>query len=86
MVVAFGANRNFWKSSGNSCPTKHKDNPMSQIENAKAFAALHKKDNPLVLYNIWNAGGAKAVAEAGAAETGGLTGLRPGVVRARWRG
>ena len=40
---------------------------MSQIENAKAFAALHKKDNPLVLYNIWDAGGAKAVAEAGAA-------------------
>lgn len=39
---------------------------MGQIEFAKAFAALHSKGNPLVLYNIWDAGSARAVAEAGA--------------------
>lgn len=35
-------------------------------DKAKTFAALHVKGNPLVLYNIWDAGSAKAVAEAGA--------------------
>lgn len=39
---------------------------MNQIEKAKAFHALHQKGNPIVLYNIWDAGTAKAVAEAGA--------------------
>jgi 2-methylisocitrate lyase-like PEP mutase family enzyme len=39
---------------------------MDQIEKAKAFAALHVKGNPLVLYNIWDAGTAGAVASAGA--------------------
>lgn len=39
---------------------------MSQVEKAKAFAALHKKGAPVVLYNIWDAGGAKALVEAGA--------------------
>nr|WP_284739380.1 isocitrate lyase/phosphoenolpyruvate mutase family protein [Rhizobium sp. CG5] len=35
-------------------------------EKAKAFAALHVKGQPLVLYNIWDAGSAMAVAAAGA--------------------
>ncbi|MBB5665493.1 2-methylisocitrate lyase-like PEP mutase family enzyme [Rhizobium leguminosarum] len=39
---------------------------MNQTEKAKAFAALHKKGDPIVLYNIWDAGTAKAVADAGA--------------------
>ncbi|EJC74497.1 isocitrate lyase/PEP mutase family protein [Rhizobium hidalgonense] len=39
---------------------------MNQTEMAKAFAALHQKGNPIVLYNIWDAGTAKAVADAGA--------------------
>ncbi|MBB2687619.1 UNVERIFIED_ORG: 2-methylisocitrate lyase-like PEP mutase family enzyme [Rhizobium etli] len=39
---------------------------MTQTEKAKAFHALHQKGNPIVLYNIWDAGTAKAVAEAGA--------------------
>lgn len=39
---------------------------MSQVEKANAFAALHKKGAPIVLYNIWDAGGAKALVEAGA--------------------
>ena len=39
---------------------------MSQIEKAKAFHALHRKGDPLVLYNIWDAGTAGAVAAAGA--------------------
>ncbi|MEO1638689.1 MAG: isocitrate lyase/phosphoenolpyruvate mutase family protein [Pseudomonadota bacterium] len=37
---------------------------MSQAEKAAQFAALHQTGNPLVLYNIWDAGGAKALAEA----------------------
>lgn len=39
---------------------------MSQAEKASCFANLHQKGNPVVLYNIWDAGGAKALAEAGA--------------------
>lgn len=39
---------------------------MNQTEKAKAFGALHKKGDPIVLYNIWDAGTAKAVADAGA--------------------
>ncbi|EJC82304.1 PEP phosphonomutase-like enzyme [Rhizobium leguminosarum bv. trifolii WSM2297] len=39
---------------------------MNQTEKAKAFGALHQKGNPIVLYNIWDAGTAKAVADAGA--------------------
>lgn len=38
------------------------------MQKAKAaqFHSLHTSDKPLVLYNIWDAGSAKAVAEAGA--------------------
>ncbi len=32
----------------------------------EAFAALHQPGNPLILYNIWDAGSAVAVAKAGA--------------------
>jgi len=39
---------------------------MSQIEKAKAFAALHVKGQPIILYNAWDAGSAKAIADAGA--------------------
>lgn len=39
----------------------------AQAERARAFAALHVKGEPLVLYNVWDAGSAKAVAAAGAA-------------------
>lgn len=39
---------------------------MTQAEKARDFAALHVPGNPLVLYNIWDAGGAKAIAKAGA--------------------
>ena len=38
----------------------------SQKEKAKTFALLHVKGDPLILFNIWDAGSAKAVAEAGA--------------------
>lgn len=37
-----------------------------QANRAQHFKALHVKGDPLVLYNIWDAGGAKALAEAGA--------------------
>ena len=39
---------------------------MNQNEKALHFKSLHQKGAPLVLYNIWDAGGAKALAEAGA--------------------
>ena len=35
-------------------------------DNAEQFRALHIRGKPLVLFNIWDAGGAKAVARAGA--------------------
>ncbi|GGX50004.1 carboxyvinyl-carboxyphosphonate phosphorylmutase [Tateyamaria omphalii] len=39
---------------------------MSQTDKAKHFHALHRRDDPLVLYNIWDAAGAKTIAKAGA--------------------
>ena len=39
---------------------------MSQSKKAKEFAALHVKGTPVILYNAWDAGSAKAIVEAGA--------------------
>ncbi|WP_119165686.1 isocitrate lyase/PEP mutase family protein [Algihabitans albus] len=39
---------------------------MTQADKARSFAELHVPGRPLVLYNIWDAGGAKAIAKAGA--------------------
>jgi 2-methylisocitrate lyase-like PEP mutase family enzyme len=39
---------------------------MNQVEKAKRFAELHVAGTPLLLYNAWDAGSAKAVLEAGA--------------------
>lgn len=39
---------------------------MSYSDRAQAFAALHQPGTPLVLYNIWDVGSAKAIADAGA--------------------
>ena len=39
---------------------------MQQAERAQQLAALHIKGNPLVLYNAWDAGSARAIASAGA--------------------
>lgn len=39
---------------------------MTQIEKARAFGELHSKTDPVILYNIWDAGGAKAIGGAGA--------------------
>lgn len=39
---------------------------MERAEKAAAFRALHIPGNPLVLFNIWDAGSAQAVAKAGA--------------------
>jgi methylisocitrate lyase len=39
---------------------------MTQAEKARAFAALHISGTPLVLFNVWDPGSAKAVAQAGA--------------------
>ncbi len=39
---------------------------MSQVEKANFFKSLHVPGRPLVLYNIWDAGSARALQEAGA--------------------
>ena len=39
---------------------------MTQHETARHFAALHRPGDPLILFNAWDPGSAKAVAEAGA--------------------
>ncbi|MBV8189403.1 MAG: isocitrate lyase/phosphoenolpyruvate mutase family protein [Alphaproteobacteria bacterium] len=39
---------------------------MNQVEKAERFAEMHVKGSPLLLYNAWDAGSAKAIAEAGA--------------------
>lgn len=39
---------------------------MVDTERAQVFKDLHRKGNPLILYNIWDAGTAKAVQQAGA--------------------
>ena len=38
----------------------------TQIERATAFHRLHVKGDPVVLFNVWDAGSARAVANAGA--------------------
>src|SRR5687768_8561747 len=39
---------------------------MDRVEKAKRFAELQVKGAPLVLYNAWDAGSAKAILESGA--------------------
>jgi 2-methylisocitrate lyase-like PEP mutase family enzyme len=39
---------------------------MNQEERAHLFKSLHVKGNPVILFNIWDAGSAKAIEEAGA--------------------
>ena len=39
---------------------------MTESSKASLFASLHRPGSPLILYNAWDAGSAKAVAEAGA--------------------
>jgi 2-methylisocitrate lyase-like PEP mutase family enzyme len=38
----------------------------AQQERAKLFASLHRPGDPLILFNVWDAGSARIVAEAGA--------------------
>ena len=39
---------------------------MTQTDKAKIFAELHVAGDPVILFNIWDAGSARAVAKAGA--------------------
>ncbi|MCE8533828.1 isocitrate lyase/phosphoenolpyruvate mutase family protein [Ruegeria pomeroyi] len=39
---------------------------MNQIALAQSFAAMHRPGQPLILYNAWDAGSARAIAKAGA--------------------
>ena len=43
---------------------------MTPPDAASRFRDLHRAGDPLVLYNVWDAGGAKALAEAGAKAIG----------------
>lgn len=43
---------------------------MTQTDKQRAFAALHIAGEPLVLFNAWDAGSAKAIAEGGARAIG----------------
>jgi 2-methylisocitrate lyase-like PEP mutase family enzyme len=43
-----------------------KENEMNATEKAARFAELHIKGAPLLLYNAWDAGSARAIVEAGA--------------------
>src|SRR6478736_9211077 len=42
------------------------DFAMQHKQSAQRLAELHIKGNPLILYNAWDAGSAKAIANAGA--------------------
>jgi len=46
-------------------PSSEKDMPNQSIQ-AQTFRALHVPGHPLVLFNVWDAGSAKAVAAGGA--------------------
>jgi hypothetical protein len=50
---------------------------MNQAENAALFAGLHVKGAPLLLYNVWDAGSAKAILEAGGRRSRRAVGLSP---------
>jgi 2-methylisocitrate lyase-like PEP mutase family enzyme len=39
---------------------------MDQSDKARLFASLHKPGDPIILYNAWDAGSARVIAEAGA--------------------
>lgn len=39
---------------------------VNQIERASSFTRLHVKGDPLIIFNVWDAGTAKAAAEVGA--------------------
>jgi 2-methylisocitrate lyase-like PEP mutase family enzyme len=43
---------------------------MTQGDKARYFGSLHRPGEPLILYNAWDAGSAKVVAEAGAKAIG----------------
>src|ERR1700733_7074868 len=43
-----------------------KADAMNQKQKAEQFAGLHVKGNPVVLYNAWDAGSAKSIADSGA--------------------
>jgi 2-methylisocitrate lyase-like PEP mutase family enzyme len=53
-------------SHGHSITTRSNFNMSKQQERAHLFAKLHVPKQPLVLFNIWDAGSAKAVEDAGA--------------------
>jgi 2-methylisocitrate lyase-like PEP mutase family enzyme len=55
-----------WRGFHPFASSMHKATRMTQIDKARRFHSLHLGDGPLVLFNIWDPGSAKAVAETGA--------------------
>ena len=58
-----------WHGSGGSLNTKNKERchwMTTPIDRANQLNALHVKGNPLILFNIWDAGSAQAVQATGA--------------------
>jgi 2-methylisocitrate lyase-like PEP mutase family enzyme len=51
---------------GRTYDDTEKKDMTSQTDRALAFAKLHKAGDPIILYNIWDAGSARAVEKAGA--------------------
>jgi 2-methylisocitrate lyase-like PEP mutase family enzyme len=51
--------------SENRAPS-HQEDGMNQTDKARRFAELHVKGAPVLLYNAWDAGSAKAIRDAGA--------------------
>ncbi len=43
----------------------HMENTSIQIERAKEFSALHQQGDPVIIFNVWDAGTAKVAAEIG---------------------
>ena len=59
----------------------------TQIERAESFKRLHIKGDPIILFNVWDAGTARVVADAGAKAlaTGSWSGGSSAWLR-RWAG
>jgi 2-methylisocitrate lyase-like PEP mutase family enzyme len=54
------------RHAGGRFPSRKRQDMSTQSEKARQFHSLHAGKSPLVLFNIWDAGSARAVADSGA--------------------
>lgn len=69
MVPHFRCDRIYPRAQAFACnarPSVFPHNPMSPTDRALRLAALHVPGDPVILYNAWDAGSARVIAEAGA--------------------